>query len=103
MGKTQEDFVQTSGRTHISMLERGVNAPTLTTIETLAAELKVHPLTIVALTYSGQPTEEGVSQLFELVRAEVKALGVAQFSLPNTRSRSMATEDLGARDDVRQR
>lgn len=95
-GKTQEDFVQTSGRTHVSMLERGVNAPTLTTIEGLAAELKVHPMTIVALTYARQPTDEGVAQLLELVRTEVDALGVVHFSLPNARSRAtvVTTKDV---------
>jgi transcriptional regulator with XRE-family HTH domain len=98
-GKTQEDFVQTSGRTHVSMLERGVNAPTLTTIEGLASELRVHPLTLAALTYAPQPTEEAIASLLERVKAEVAALGVAKFAPPTSRSR--ASSDVRTNEKAR--
>jgi transcriptional regulator with XRE-family HTH domain len=86
-GKTQDDFVHASGRTHVSMLERGVNAPTLTTIEGLASELKIHPLTLAALTYAAQPTAEAIAVLLERVRAEVTALGAVKFAPSKSRSR----------------
>jgi transcriptional regulator with XRE-family HTH domain len=87
-GKTQEDFVQASGRTHVSMLERSVNAPTLTTIEGLASELNVHPLTLVVLTYAKQPTSKAIDPILELVKAEVAALDAITFAAPRSRSRS---------------
>lgn len=88
--KTQEDFVHASSRTHISMLERGVNAPNLATIEALALELRVHPLTIVALTYSKAPSLDAVEQLLDLIRSEVSRLGVAEFALTNRRRKPLA-------------
>lgn len=86
--KTQEDFVEHSGRTHVSMLERGVNTPTLTTLEGLAAELKIHPMTIAVLTYSTAPTVEAVRKVLDVVAKEVADLGVANFVMPNERGKS---------------
>ena len=84
-GKTQEDFADGSSRTHVSMLERGVNTPNLGTIEVLALELNVHPLTIVALTYSTAPSPEAVEQLLNLVSKEVESLNVLEFVSANRR------------------
>jgi len=50
-GLTQEDFSTTSGRTYLSSLERGLKSPTLEKIAALAETLKIHPLTLLALTY----------------------------------------------------
>ena len=51
-GLTQEDFFDESGRTYISELERGLKHPTLVKIDQLAGPLKLHPLTLLALSYT---------------------------------------------------
>ena len=58
-GLTQEDFSDTSSRTYVSMLERGVRSPTLAKINELCETLDIRPLTLLALAYAGgdKPTE----------------------------------------------
>ena len=74
VGLTQEDFVGVASRVYVSILERGTKQPTLPKIEALANAMGVHPLTLLALTYSkGQTTDETL-RLCEQVVAEVEAL-----------------------------
>lgn len=51
-GRTQEDFSDVSSRTYLSTLERGLKSPTLDKLQNLAKVLELHPLTILALTYT---------------------------------------------------
>lgn len=51
-GLTQEDFSNISSRTYVSTLERGLKSPTIDKMEALAEVLNVHPLTIMALTFT---------------------------------------------------
>lgn len=48
---TQEDFSQVSSRTYLSTLERGLKSPTIEKVESLAAVLQVHPLSLLASGY----------------------------------------------------
>jgi transcriptional regulator with XRE-family HTH domain len=48
---TQEDFVEVSGRTYISQIERGIKTPTIDKIDDLANSLGIHPLTLLTLAY----------------------------------------------------
>lgn len=80
-GLTQEDFVNESGRTYISELERYVKYPTLQKIDELAARLGVHPLTVLAMSYASKPLVQtqrdksaGVDRLLEQVLEEVEEL-----------------------------
>lgn len=50
-GLTQEDFSDTSSRTYVSMLERGVRSPTIAKINELCETLEIQPLTLLTLTY----------------------------------------------------
>lgn len=72
---TQEDFDVPSSRVHISALERGVRQPTLGKIDELAAVLKVHPLSLLALSYCKHLTSEEVRRLCDKVVQEVGSLG----------------------------
>lgn len=72
-GLTQEDFAGVSGRTYLSMLERGLQSPTLDKIEEIASVLAVHPLAILCLTYM-QRDSVSVNKLLETVKADVEQL-----------------------------
>lgn len=71
---TQEDFDVPSSRVHISALERGVRQPTLGKIDELAAVLKVHPLSLLALSYCKHLTADEVRRLCDKVVQEVGSL-----------------------------
>jgi len=72
-GLTQEDFSNVSSRTYLSTLERGLKSPTLDKMQALAEVLDVHPLTIMALTFT---TAENcsVDELLSRVKRELKDL-----------------------------
>jgi len=67
-GLTQEGFLDESGRTYISELERGLKRPTLAKIDQLAVPLEVHPATLIALAYASNVNE--LNELLELVGKE---------------------------------
>ena len=83
VGIPQEAFDTVSSRTYVSILERGVNVPTLTKIDALVRVLGLHPLTVLTLAYANSPSSEEVSKLQELVAREIASLGLAAFS-PNS-------------------
>lgn len=70
-GLTQEDFSVVSSRTYISMLERSLKSPTLDKIEALAGLMKVHPMTLLALTYVKSWKTKDVDVLCTTVRNEL--------------------------------
>ncbi len=73
-GFTQEDFSVVSSRTYISMLEREVTSPTLDKIEIIAEAMKVHPLTLLTLTYLKAGAYRNVEDLFKKVRSDLAAI-----------------------------
>jgi len=72
-GLTQEDFSNVSSRTYLSTLERGLKSPTVDKMGALAEVLNVHPLTILALTFT---TAEkcSVDELLAKVKRELRDL-----------------------------
>ena len=73
-GMAQEEFDVVSSRTYISSLERGLKQPTLTKVDDLAETLKVHPLTLLALSYSKKPGGSDLVTLLATVAEEVQQL-----------------------------
>ena len=71
---TQEDFSVASGRTYISSLERGLKNPTLEKITDLAETLKIHPLTLLMLTYLYMQQNETLERLLTKVQKETKEI-----------------------------
>ena len=71
---TQEDFEGPSSRIHISALERGVRQPTLGKVDELAEVMKVHPLSLLALSYCKHLSTDEVRRLCEKVVEEVGSL-----------------------------
>lgn len=72
-GLTQEDFSNVSSRTYLSTLERGLKSPTIDKMQALAEVLDVHPLTIMALTFT---TAENcsVDELLTKIKRELRDL-----------------------------
>lgn len=69
---TQEDFSVVSSRTYISMLERGLKSPTLEKIEALAKVLKVHPLSLLFLTYLRAGGSRDIEALSKRIQADLE-------------------------------
>ena len=70
-GVTQEHFDGVSSRTYISMLERGQRSPTLDKLMELATVLGVHPLSLLALTFSKMTKTKDPHVLLEKVSSEL--------------------------------
>jgi transcriptional regulator with XRE-family HTH domain len=77
-GLTQEDFGTVSSRTYVSMLERAATSPTLEKIDTLSQVLKVHPLTLLILTYGLAAGQREPTELLKRVRQELKRIAKAE-------------------------
>lgn len=75
-GLSQDDFGEVSGRTYLSALERGLKDPTLGKICQLAAVMDVHPLTLLAMAFSGG-SESRPRRLFARVEEEAVTALVA--------------------------
>ena len=73
-GVPQEAFDVISSRTYISALERGLKQPTIAKVDDLAGVLRLHPLTLLALSYSARHTAEDVHRLLARVQHEVDEL-----------------------------
>lgn len=73
-GLTQEDFSDTSSRTYLSTLERGLKSPTIEKVHDLAKTLNTHPLTLLLLAYANTENAENIENIIETVRAEANAL-----------------------------
>lgn len=73
-GLTQEDFSVRSSRTYLSTLERGLKSPTLEKIEALANTMKIHPLTLLALTYLHAGRNRSLESLWEKISAEIQEI-----------------------------
>lgn len=73
-GLTQEDFSTISSRTYISQLERGQKSPTIEKIEALAKVLKVHPMSLLSLTYLGTGGHRDLDALVRRIRADLEGI-----------------------------
>ena len=70
----QEDFVEFSGRTYVSELERGLKTPTLEKIDELCQTLEIHPLSLLALTYLYANPRVSLDKMLKIVQSEIKSL-----------------------------
>jgi transcriptional regulator with XRE-family HTH domain len=73
-GLTQEDFSNISSRTYMSTLEHGKKSPTLDKVEALSNELKVHPLTLLTLTYLNTRKNKNPGVLLARIERELRKL-----------------------------
>lgn len=75
---TQEDFSDTSSRTYISTLERGKKSVTLEKLSQLAKTLKIHPLTLLTLTYANVDPNIDIIKLMTIVEKEINDINEKQ-------------------------
>ncbi len=71
---TQEDFSVVSSRTYMSTLERGMKNPTIEKMEAIAETMKIHPLTLLTLTYMRAGGYRNSEELFRKIRTELDSL-----------------------------
>jgi len=71
---SQEDFSIISSRTYISSLERGLKSPTLEKVDIIAAEIGVHPLTLITLAYSKNSESKSLDQLITQITEELDVI-----------------------------
>ncbi|MEO7323222.1 MAG: helix-turn-helix transcriptional regulator [Dokdonella sp.] len=72
-GLSQEAFADVSSRTYMSTLERGMKSPTLNKLAAICQVLSIHPMTLLALSYTGGNASE-IDALVARVRRELSAL-----------------------------
>jgi transcriptional regulator with XRE-family HTH domain len=58
---SQEDFSGVCSQVYMSQLERGLKSPTLSMVDDLAAQMGVHPLTLLFKAYATQAGAEAIS------------------------------------------
>ena len=71
---SQEDFSAVSSRTYISALERGLKSPTLDKIKQICSELKLHPLSLLVMTYSQIDSNHSQKDLLESIIEELRQI-----------------------------
>ena len=71
---SQEDFSDVCSRVYMSNLENAQKNPTLAMIEELAAQMQIHPLTILLKTYLIKNPDLSREQLMEQVFAGLDRL-----------------------------
>ena len=74
-GVSQEDFGAVSSRTYLSQLERGERHATLSKIDVLSQVLRLHPASVVALSYLQDSLDEDAMEgLLATIRSELTQL-----------------------------
>ena len=73
----QEEFDTVSSRTYVSELERGVRQPTVVKVDSLAATMQVHPLTLLTLSYCRTLSIAESTALLARVSDEIEELAIS--------------------------
>ena len=73
-GLVQEDMLLATSRRHISRIEQGHQVPSIRTIEVLAEQLQIHPLTLIATAYCPDLDTTLVNELIKTVKADFKGI-----------------------------
>ena len=72
-GLSQEAFSGVSSRTYLSSLERGMKSPTLSKIKALCRVLRIHPVTLLTMSFTGGNSKQ-LTTLQKRVRREIASL-----------------------------
>ena len=73
-GLVQEDMLLATSRRHISRIEQGHQVPSIRTIEVLAEQMQIHPLTLVAAAYCPDLDVASANELLKVVAADFKGV-----------------------------
>lgn len=77
-GVTQEDMLFATSRRHISRIEQSHQVPGIRTIEGLAENLQIHPLTLITAAYCSDLDPASVNEILEIIKTDFRALASAQ-------------------------
>lgn len=73
-GLVQEDMLLATSRRHISRIEQGHQVPSIRTIEVLAEQMHIHPLTLVAAAYCPDLDAASVAELLKTIKTDFKGI-----------------------------
>ena len=71
---TQEDMLLATSRRHMSRIEQGHQMPSIRVVESLAENLRLHPLSLLAAAYCPDGDLESVQELLQTVQADIAGL-----------------------------
>lgn len=74
-GLTQEAFSNVSSRTYLSTLERGLKSPTLEKLSEISGVMGIHPLTLLAMSFSYYENSD-IRKVLEHVQRDAERLGL---------------------------
>ncbi len=63
-----------TSRRHISRIEQGHQVPSIRIIEVLAAQMQIHPLTLVAAAYCSDLNGASVNELLKTIKVDFKGI-----------------------------
>ncbi|WP_199737468.1 helix-turn-helix domain-containing protein [Acidovorax sp. 100] len=73
-GLVQEDMLLATSRRHISRIEQGHQVPSIRTIEVLAEQMQIHPLTLIVAAYCPDLDGASVNELLKTIKTDVKGM-----------------------------
>lgn len=73
-GLVQEDMLLATSRRHISRLEQGHQVPSIRTIEVLAEQMQIHPLTLIAVAYCPDLDATTVNEILMTIEADFRSI-----------------------------
>lgn len=73
-GLVQEDMLMATSRRHISRLEQGHQVPSIRTIEVLAEQMQIHPLTLIAVAYCPDLDAATVNEILMTIEADFRSI-----------------------------
>lgn len=73
-GMVQEDMLLATSRRHISRIEQGHQVPSVRTLEVLAEQMQIHPLTLVAAAYCPDLNAASVSELLKIIKTDFRGI-----------------------------
>jgi transcriptional regulator with XRE-family HTH domain len=73
-GATQEDLLNSTSRRHVGRIEQGHQVPSIRAIESLAASLQIHPLTLVAAAYCSELDGQSINEILKTIHKDFAVL-----------------------------
>ena len=73
-GLVQEDMMHATSRRHIIRIEQGHQVPSVRTIEALADQMQIHPLTLIVAAYCEDLEMGAINNILQAVKSDFKKI-----------------------------